>query len=136
MRAVLDASVLIAAFLSGRGASRALVYHAQARVFQLVISRELLDEVERNLRRLDVPERVVRDYGNVLRSIGRMVRPATIPRIISAHPPDNAVLACAVAGGADALATLDRKHLLSLQSYRGIPILSPNNFLTKLRSSQ
>jgi len=39
------------------------------------------------------------------------------------------VLECAVAGQVDAIVTGDRKHLLSLRRYAGIPILSPSDFL-------
>ena len=135
MRVVLDASVLITAFLSETGSSRALLRHAQARTFQLILSPVILDEVTRNLQRLEVVTETVEDFVGLLRSLAVTVRPSRVPRVVREHPPDDHIPACAVAGGANVLATLDRKHLLPLQSYRGIPILTPHDFLTNLRLS-
>ncbi len=42
---------------------------------------------------------------------------------------DNRVLEVAVAGEADVIVTGDRRHLLALGSYVGIPILTPTDFL-------
>lgn len=132
MRVVLDASVLIAAFLSETGASRALLRHAQARTFQLVLSPAILDEVRRNLRRLDVATETVEEFVDLLRSFAVVVRPARVPRVIQEHPPDDHILACAVAGGADELITLDRRHLLPLKKYRGISVRLPKDLLRDL----
>lgn len=132
MRVVLDASVLIAAFLSEAGASRALLHHAQARTFQLVLSPVILEEVARNLHRLGVATETVEDFLDILRSFAVVVRPARVPRVVREHPPDDHILACAVSGGAGALITLDRRHLLPLKKYRGIPIRLPKDLLRDL----
>ncbi len=47
---------------------------------------------------------------------------------ISQDPDDDMFLACAVAAHADAIVSGD-KHLLSLVSYQGIPIMDPASFL-------
>ena len=46
--------------------------------------------------------------------------------------PDAKVLACAFAGKADVIVTGDKKHLLPLKRYRGIPIVSPAEFLEQI----
>ena len=48
---------------------------------------------------------------------------------VCADPQDDQVLALAVAAGADCIVSGDRKHLLPLHPYRGIPILTPTDFL-------
>ena len=47
----------------------------------------------------------------------------------SVDPKDNQFLELAVSGGAGCLVTGDRKHLLSLDPYEGIRILTPRQFL-------
>lgn len=47
-------------------------------------------------------------------------------------PKDDVIVATAVAAGAGFLVTGDRKHLLSLGSYRDIRILWPRGFLELL----
>lgn len=132
MRAVLDTSVLIAAFFSETGASRALVRHAQARTFRLVLSPAILAEADRNLRRLGVAERAVTRYLRVLRSFSVLIKPSAIPAVIRERPADDAILACATEGRADILVTLGRRHLLPRKSHRGIPIVLPGDVLRTL----
>jgi len=49
-----------------------------------------------------------------------------------ADPADAKILACAVAGKADVIVTGDKRHLLPLKKYRGIPIVSPAEFLDRI----
>jgi predicted nucleic acid-binding protein len=44
-------------------------------------------------------------------------------------PKDDKYLALAAAGGADVIVSSDARHLLSMHPWRGIPILSPADFL-------
>lgn len=53
---------------------------------------------------------------------------------VSGDPTDDRILACAVAVGADALVTGDRKHLLPLRQHRGVRVLSPQALLAELRA--
>ncbi|HEY7034570.1 MAG TPA: ribbon-helix-helix protein, CopG family [Thermomicrobiales bacterium] len=46
---------------------------------------------------------------------------------------DNRILECAVAGAVDAIVTGDRRRLLPLRHYAGIPIMSPSAFLESWR---
>jgi len=55
--------------------------------------------------------------------------------VITADPPDNAVLACALAANADAIVSGD-DHLLVLKRFRDIPILTPHRFLAKLSAAR
>lgn len=51
---------------------------------------------------------------------------------IEADPTDSRVLEAAEAGGADAVVSGDR-HLLALESWRGIEIVSPSAFLAAMQ---
>lgn len=59
---------------------------------------------------------------------GRLVTPQATPRVITADVSDNLYLEMAVAGDAQYIVSGDR-HLLQLQEYQGIPILTPAEFL-------
>lgn len=61
-----------------------------------------------------------------------LVTPARRFQGVSANPDDDKFLDCAVAAHADAIVSGDR-HLLALGSFRGIPILSPAEFLASAR---
>jgi predicted nucleic acid-binding protein len=50
-------------------------------------------------------------------------------------PQDEMVLECALAAEVDVIVSGDKKHLLSLRRFRGIPILSPSEFLRSLPAS-
>ena len=47
-------------------------------------------------------------------------------------PDDDVIIACAIKGQADAIITRD-KDLLSLRSYQGIAIITPETFRQQLR---
>ena len=52
---------------------------------------------------------------------------------ITEDPADNMVLACALAADADCMVSGD-DHLLSLKTFRDIPILTPRRFLQRLKN--
>ncbi len=52
--------------------------------------------------------------------------------VIADDPEDNKVLECAVSAGADFIISGD-KHLLNLENFRGIEILTTEDFLTRRR---
>jgi len=56
---------------------------------------------------------------------------ADVAGAIPDDPDDEEILACAVDGRADLIVSGDR-HLLALGAFRGIPILSPRDFLARL----
>ena len=46
-------------------------------------------------------------------------------------PNDDKYLALAAAGKADVIVSSDASHLLSMNPWRGIPVLSPRDFLAR-----
>jgi len=51
--------------------------------------------------------------------------------VVEDDPDDDAILECAVEGNVDFIISQD-KHLLKLKEFRRIPILKPEDFLTKV----
>jgi putative PIN family toxin of toxin-antitoxin system len=129
MRVVLDANVYISALLVGRGCEEILTL-GRTGVIRVLSSPEIIEEVASVLRRKFrwSPEDI-RPFLDEARDLCLMIPfdPAEVE--FPADPADAKVLACGVAGKADVIVTGDKKHLLPLKRYRGIPIVSPSEFL-------
>lgn len=90
----------------------------------LVTSSALMSELERILvNKFDFPEAAARAVRLELELMAELSEPSAIPPVAT-DPDDNAVLAAAESGAAEAIATGER-HLLDLHSYADIPILTP-----------
>lgn len=128
MKVVFDTSVLVSAlvFPGGRG-EQALqrILEEQDRLF---ISRAILDELLGVLAR-----KFARDAEALSRTavflgeVATLVKPTRRVQVLR-DAPDNRILECAVAAGADAIVTGDRE-MLALGEYAGVRILSLAEYL-------
>ena len=139
MRAVIDTNVVVSGLL-WQGRPRQLLDAARSGRVEVFTSRLLLAELEDVLCRdkfadqlrhagLSAHYLVVR-YG----ALAKLVEPAIIAPTILADIDDDAVLACALAAQAEAIVSGD-SHLLDLEEFRGIPILTVVDVLSHLVSS-
>lgn len=134
-RVVLDTNVLVSALLFGGVPGTILQLVADGALI-LVTSPILLTELERVLiSKFDYPPTIAELITTELRSLGERVDPTLTLNAIRQDPSDNRVLECAVSAQADAIVSGDR-HLLILKTFRGIPILSPQAFLTAWREKR
>lgn len=135
IRAVLDATTIVAAFPAPAGTLAALIDRWQAGLFSLVVSEHLLAEVGRAWTKPYWQARL--DPAQIARALALLRQEAAIVPItsdvmgVATHPEDDAVLATAVSAGADYLVTSD-KQLQRLGSYGGVSILSPRDFVILL----
>ena len=143
IRAVLDSSVLVSAFLKPDGTSATLLARARDGAFVLCLSHEIVAETanallrERHQRRLRFgPEKVAR-YCELLGQVAERVE-GELPQIraVPNDPKDDVILASAIAAGAEYLVTGDRRHLLPLGSYKDVKIVSVAEFLGLLMELQ
>lgn len=138
MKVVLDANVIVSAFISSRGAPRQIVDQWRAEAFQLLTSEAILLEVSRVLRYPKIAalhrltETELREFLTLLREESAVVI-TTETLAVSLDEADNRYLECAVAGSADYLVTGDKRHSLPLTKYRGVWIVSPTTFLIALQ---
>jgi putative PIN family toxin of toxin-antitoxin system len=137
MRVIADTNIVVSRYLVTRGIPAQVLAAWRAGQYDLIVSPALLTEYEDVLNRPDVqrrhgmsPEQVARELADLAR-FAIVVQPAAVPTVIAADPDDDHVLAAAVAGEADFIVTGD-PHLLELQEYEGIRILSPRAFLQYL----
>jgi putative PIN family toxin of toxin-antitoxin system len=129
---VLDASTLVSAALKPDSIPERAFLRAVSETNTLLLSQEVEDEyravifrpkfdryasVERRQRLLDIIE-----------VVAETIEPTEIVRECS-DPKDDKYLTLAAAGKADVIVSSDVRHLLSMHPWRGIPILSPANYL-------
>ena len=129
-RVVADTNVLVSALQFG-GRPRDLLDLAIDGQIDLAISEAIIAETLRVLRDKfhRTPEWLVESERQV-RVIARIVEPTESLRVIEADPTDDRILECAVAAGAEVIVSGDT-HLLSLGSFRGIPIQRVGEFLSR-----
>ena len=129
-RVVFDTNVVVSACFWRGAHFECLAAWGTGRI-QTSISPPLLAEYGETFDELMV------EYGNrlhvnwveILRTSAAMIFPEVRATGATFDPFDEMVLECALAAKADAIVSGDKKHLLVLGSFRGIPILSPNEFL-------
>lgn len=132
MRVVLDSNVYISALLVGRGCEEILGL-ARAGVVEVLSSDQIIEEVETVLKRkFHWNSGDIRLLSEELRDSCTMVPGGAGGVDFPPDPADAKILACGVAGKADVIVTGDKKHLLPLKRYRGIPIVSPAEFLEQI----
>lgn len=139
-RAFFDANVVFSAVLSSRGVPRELLLLAARDAIQVVISQQIVEEIERNLFRkypelLDLFPSLLREAGiEVVENPDQL----TVEEVIeyAPYPPDAAVLAAALEARVDCFVTGDKKHFLSkpeIEDQAGLSILSPRDFLQRVK---
>ena len=128
MRVVFDTNILVAALVFPGGRAEEALRRILEEQDELLLSKPILDELLGVLARKfarDAEElaRVAVFLGN----LGIVVKPVRRLRVL-ADAPDNRILECALAGGADAIVTGDRA-MLALGEYRGVRILALRTYL-------
>lgn len=137
-RIFVDANVLIAGADSRTGASNAVLKMAEIGLYRLVVSRQVLDETERNLR-----QKLPRALANFAEQV------ATINLEIAPDPPaaetarwvgiieakDAPILATAVLSGVDRFLTLNTKDFTpAVAAQSGLLIQTPGEFIMNIRA--
>lgn len=137
MRAVLDTNVIIAPFLSPKGVPALILKAWEEEIFELVVSEILLAEYKEVLSRKEIAahhkmgqaeiERLIAGF----RKYAILITPSKIPKVVKEDPDDDHLFAAAQAGEASCIVTKN-KHVLKVEEYRGIQVLTPLAFLTLL----
>lgn len=132
LRVVLDTNVLVSALLF-HGPPNALVHLVLDGKLAPATSSPLLEELRRVLTtKFRYPAQVADLIHTEWNALCTIVEPTIQFSEIPADPTDNRVLECAVSAHADVIVSGDC-HLLALNSFRGILILSPQAFLAQWR---
>ena len=134
LRVVLDSNVIISGFLFGGPPAR-LLEHALHDSVQACTSLSILDEVRDVLQRPKF--RLTSDQAltliEELHDLCELVTPRRRINLITADPDDNAILECADAASATLIVSGD-SHLLDLEQWNGIDILSPADAIQRVEN--
>lgn len=136
MRIVVDTNLLVSGLISS-GVPRQLLDAARAGVFELctseVLLAELLDVLGRShlAGRLERAGLVAATAVEDVRKMALVVAPQAVPQVVASDPDDDHVLAAAHAARADLIASGDKRDLLPLGSYEGIPIITAREALQR-----
>jgi putative PIN family toxin of toxin-antitoxin system len=126
---VFDTNVLVSS-IGWSGTPRRCLELARNGSITLVTCEPMLEELTRTLRdklRFS-PRQLLEAHADLLNTARIIVIPLMIHGVCP-DPKDDMVLECAAAAGADYLVTGDKKHLLPLKHFQGIPIVSPAELL-------
>lgn len=134
MRVVIDTNVFISSLVFGNK-PREAVGLAMLGLCDLIVSEAILKETERILStqfgwKRELVSLAVTD----IRGAAEMVEPH-LAVTDCADPDDNRILEAAVEGHADYIVTGDKRHLLRMKAFRGIEMITVNDFLTRLNAS-
>jgi len=139
LRIVLDTNLLVSGVVAA-GLPRRLVDGAKAGEFELctseVLLAELLDVLSRGKFAARIEQAGLTPQGIVddLRRIAVVVMPADTPSVVPTDPDDDHVIAAAVTGQADLIASGDKRDLLPLGSFQGIPIVNAREAVDRLEA--
>ena len=117
IRAVLDSSVLVSAFLTPRGTSAEVLRGVEGGAFALCLSDEIIFETTRSLREKtqrirryypDYSDTQIDRFAELLRATAELADDLPVIRVVPLDPKDDVIVATAVKAKADFLVTGDR----------------------------
>ncbi|MFH1436346.1 MAG: putative toxin-antitoxin system toxin component, PIN family [Pseudomonadota bacterium] len=128
MKVVFDTNIFVSALAIPGGRAEKAVLRIIEGHDQLFISKDILDELLSVLAR-----KFSRDMEELSRAAFNISEMAEMIKVgkrlkVFRDDPDNRVLECAVAGGADLIVTGD-KEMLSLKKYQDVTIISLKHYL-------
>jgi len=136
MRVVLDTNVVVSALIWG-GKPFALLQAAVDGELLLFTSPVLLAELHEVLSRGHLAARLENRRSSVERALASYARLAvsvtrlTVPRVVQDDPDYDHIIAAAVTAKAGCVVSGDR-HLLAVQAYAGIRIVSPDEAMAMI----
>jgi len=137
LKAVVDTNVLVSGTILSRGNPYEILEAWRRSRFILVLSPDIISEVESVLRRPKIFKKYSLTETLIVRLIDAfnvealVIRPGPINPLPDIELADLKFLACADAGAADYLVTGDRA-LLNFKTYKATRIVFPRVFLTLL----
>jgi len=138
LKVFLDTSALIAGVASSRGAARAVLQLAEIGLIEVIVSRQVIVEADRNIE--EKLPKMLDDYREFMELLSPVLiddpRQKEVERFLKVINYDDApIFASAVGSGADFLITWDRKHFIgkNIHIHSNLKIVTPGEFLKYFR---
>jgi len=141
MRVVLDTNVLISALFKRESTSAQILSLWRAGELELLVSPEVLSELQRVLaypriqKRLIYTEQEVKRFIDLLATTGTLLSPQETFNAVKDDPHDDKFVILAMVGQAEYLVSGD-SHLLTVASIFGVTIVTPRIFLNLWESQR
>jgi uncharacterized protein len=139
LRIVLDTNVLVSSVISKKGAPAQLMDAWSDHIFDVVVSEAIIHEVERVLFEphlkevFNLTEERITRLVEMLSEDGILVPgTAVVHGSVPADPTDEMFLAAVIDGNAEILVS-GGKHLLELEFFSGVVIITPRQLLDRLK---
>lgn len=136
LRAVLDTNVFFSGIFFSHGTPAKLLDQWRLHRFEIVVSkpiyREIVKTSKKIQRRTRIETKVFESAKSLILKYGSWVEFSPQAKVCR-DPKDNSILDTGHFGKADFILSGD-KDLLVLKKYKGIPIISPKEFLTFLEN--
>ena len=139
LRVVIDTNVIVSGILSRRGAPAELLNAWRERRFLLLSSPAIIAEVRAILqyphfyKKYPLSDEEIEQIISLLEHDALLLAGnANVTGSVTADPKDEIFLDCALIGQADVIVSGDH-HLLELDVYRNIPIITTRQFLEQLK---
>lgn len=135
MKITLDTNVLISATF-WEGDSYKIIEKVERKEIELILSKDIIEEFAKVLDYREIKEKIKNKNLEMKRTIEKIISLSTIVDpiekvdIIKEDLDDNKILECAKSGDVDFIVTNDN-HLLKLNQFEKIRIVSPREFLMK-----
>lgn len=141
--AVLDANIIASGILGFRNPDSitgALLRLWRKGIFTLVTSKHIRDEVKNTLHKPYFTTQLsAQEISRIQALLQFQAKQVLITEDVSntaTHPEDDLVIAAAVSGKADYLVTGDGPLLHKVGNYKGVTLISPNDFLEVLKKQK
>lgn len=132
MRIVLDTNVYISGLLVPDGTPGKILRLFERPDFVLLTSQPILDELHGKLvKKFGYSAKNAENAVFEFEQEAEKIYTVSLVEVIPNDPPDNRVLECALDGRADVIVSGDKKHLQRLGEFKGVPVLSPAEFLRR-----
>ena len=131
IKVVLDTNVFISA-LFWKGAPYQIFKRILEGAILNFVSPQILAEIkERLLDKFKLPPEKVKEFLEIIVFNSQLVYPKKKLNIVKKDPKDNKILECTLEAKASFVISGDG-HLLEIKKYKGIKIVSPKEFLSKI----
>lgn len=129
LKVVMDTNVFISGvFFSGPPYQ--ILKAWQSGAFELMVSREILDEYQRvgEILAREHPSIDLNPILNFVIGYSKVYEPIKLKEPVCEDPDDDKFITCAPASGSTVIISGD-KHLLNVSGYQGIEVLKPRRFV-------
>lgn len=134
IKAVIDANILVSGLISPKASPAKIISLWCERKFVLVVSEEILKEVERVLfypkifKKYRLDKNSIDKYVKIFRAFAEIVKPEEKLKLVKADENDNKFIEAALTADAGYVVSGD-KHLLEIKEFRGTKVIKADKFL-------